>query len=124
MKFSEIIYQKAEQALRQRREQAEKLHEMRRKEFISKNPQLLDIENEMKNAALQVIKSVGGNGEKVNVADIAKRNLQAQEARKALIAASGYPADYLDIPYTCKKCKDSGILNGKLCECHLQLLQL
>ena len=123
MKFSEIIYQKAEQALRQRREQAEKLHEMRRKEFISKNPQLLDIENEMKNAALQVIKSVGGNGEKVNVADIAKRNLQAQEARKALIAASGYPADYLDIPYTCKKCKDSGILNGKLCECHLQLLQ-
>lgn len=123
MKFSEIIYQKAEQALRQRREQAEKLHEMRRKEFISKNPQLLDIENEMKNAALQVIKSVGGNGEKVNVADIAKRNLQAQEARKALIAASGYPTDYLDIPYTCKKCKDSGILNGKLCECHLQLLQ-
>ncbi len=123
MKFSEIIYQKAEQALRQRREQAEKLHEMRRKEFISKNPQLLDIENEMKNAALQVIKSVGGNGEKVNVADIANRNLQAQEARKALIAASGYPADYLDIPYTCKKCKDSGILNGKLCECHLQLLQ-
>ena len=59
----------------------------------------------MKNAALQVIKSVGGNGEKVNVADIAKRNLQAQEARKALIAASGYPADYLDIPYTCKKAK-------------------
>ncbi len=123
MKFSEIIYQKAEQALKQRREQAEHLYDMRRKEFIAKNPQLVDIENEMKNAALQVIKSVGGNGEKVNVADIAKRNLEAQEAKKALIAASGYPADYLDIPYTCKKCNDSGILNGKLCDCHLQLLQ-
>ncbi len=123
MKFSEIIYQKAEQALKQRRAQAENLYDMRRKEFIAKNPQLVDIENEMKNAALQVIKSVGGNGEKVNVADIARHNLEAQAAKKALIAASGYPEDYLDIPYTCKKCKDSGILNGKLCDCHLQLLQ-
>ena len=25
--------------------------------------------------------------------------------------------------YTCKKCNDSGIYNGKLCECHLALLQ-
>jgi len=123
MKFSEIIYQKAEIALKNRREQAERLHEMRRKEFIAKNPQLLDIENEMKNAALQVIKSVGSNGEKINIAEIAKRNLEAQAARKELIKAAGYPEDYLEIPYTCSKCKDTGILNGKLCECHLQLLQ-
>lgn len=123
MKFSEIIYQKAEIALKGRREQAEKLHDMRRKEFVAKNPQLLDIENEMKNAALQVIRSVGGNGEKVNVTEIAKRNLEAQAAKKELIKAAGYPEDYLEIPYTCKNCKDTGILNGKLCECHLQLLQ-
>ncbi len=123
MKFSEIIYQKAEIALKNRRQQAEHLHDMRRKEFIAKNPQLLDIENEMKNAALQVIKSVGGNGEKINIGEIAKRNLEAQQAKKELIKVSGYPEDYLDIPYTCKKCKDTGIFSGKLCECHLQLLQ-
>lgn len=123
MKFSEIIYQKAEVTLKNRREQAERLHDMRRKEFISKNPQLADIENEMKNAALQVIKSVGGNGENVNIMEVAKRNLEAQAAKKELIKAAGYPEDYLDIPYTCKKCKDTGILNGRLCECHLKLLQ-
>ena len=48
MKFSEIIYQKAELALKARREQAERLHEMRRKEFIAKYPELLEIEAEMK----------------------------------------------------------------------------
>ena len=123
MKFSEIIYQKAELALKNRREQAERLHEMRRKEFVAKNPQLIDIENEMKNAALQVIKSVGSNGEKINIAEIAKRNLEAQAAKRELIKSAGYPEDYLEIPYTCNKCKDTGILNGRLCECHLQLLQ-
>lgn len=123
MKFSEIIYQKAEVTLRNRREQAERLQDMRRKEFIAKCPELIDIENEMKNAALQVIRSVGNNGERVNIADISKKNLEAQKAKKELIIAAGYPEDYLDIPYTCKLCKDSGILNGKLCECHLQLLQ-
>ena len=123
MKFSDIIYSKAENILKSRREQAEKLADMRRKEFIAKYPELIDIENTMKNAALDVIRSVGADGKRVNIYEVAKINLQAQEKRKELIKKAGYPEDYLEPPYTCKKCKDSGILNGKLCECHLAILQ-
>ena len=123
MKFSEIIYQKAENELKNRRERAERLADMRRKEFSGKYPELLDIENEMKNAALDVIRSVGANGKRVDISVVAKRNLEAQKAKKELIKAAGYPEDYLDIPYSCKNCNDSGIHNGKLCQCHLQLLQ-
>ncbi len=123
MRYSEIIYQKAELTLKARREQAERLHEMRRKEFIAKYPQLLEIEAEMKNAALEVIKSISDGKEKVDVSVIAQRNLKAQAAKKALIVSAGYPEDYLDVPYTCKLCSDTGIYNGKLCTCHLQLLQ-
>lgn len=123
MKFSEIIYQKAEQELRNRRIQAERLAEIRRKEFIAKNPELIDIENEMKNAALEVIRSVGANGNAVDISIVAKRNLEAQQAKKDLLVGAGYSEDYLDIPYSCKLCKDSGVYNGKLCQCHLQLLQ-
>ena len=123
MKFSDIIYSKAENILKSRREQAEKLADMRRKEFIAKYPELIDIENTMKNAALDVIRSVGTDGKRVNIYEIAKINLQAQEERKELIKKAGYPEDYLEPPYTCKKCKDSGIVNGKLCECHLAVLQ-
>ncbi len=123
MKFSDIIYSKAENILKSRREQAEKLADMRRKEFIAKYPELIDIENTMKNAALDVIRSVGADGKRVNIYEVAKINLQAQEERKELIKKAGYPEDYLEPPYTCKKCKDSGIVNGKLCECHLAILQ-
>ena len=48
MKFSEIIYSRAENELKNRREKAERLASMRRKEFIASNPGLIDIENEMK----------------------------------------------------------------------------
>ncbi len=123
MKFSEIIYLRAENELKNRRDRAERLASMRRKEFIATNPQLIDIENEMKNAALEVIKSVGAEGKKADIGEIAKRNLQAQEAKRQLIKSAGYPEDYLDIPYSCKICNDSGFHNGKLCSCHLQLLQ-
>ncbi len=123
MRFSEIIYQRAEQALKDRRDQAERLASMRRKEFLGKYPELLEIENEMKNAALEVIRSVGANGKSVDISAVAKRNLEAQEAKKELIKSAGYPVDYLDTPYSCKVCRDTGIDNGKLCKCHLQLLQ-
>ena len=48
---------------------------------------------------------------------------EAQEKKRELLVKNGYPADYLDVPYTCKKCNDTGIFNGKLCECHLSILQ-
>ncbi|MBR0535922.1 MAG: ATP-binding protein [Clostridia bacterium] len=123
MKFSEIIYQKAELELKKRRLQAEKLCEARRKDFVAKHPELLDIEAEMKNTALSVIKCIGAGSQKMDINLVAKRNLEAQEAKKQLIVAAGYPEDYLDTPYSCKLCNDSGILNGKLCQCHIQLLQ-
>ena len=123
MKYSEIIYAKAEAELKERRVHAEELAEMRRRQFAQKFPELIDIENIMKFSALEVIRSVGSSGKPVNIAEVAKVNLEAQQKKKDLLVKNGYPEDYLDAPYTCKKCNDSGIYNGKLCECHLAILQ-
>ncbi|MGN0525815.1 MAG: ATP-binding protein [Acutalibacteraceae bacterium] len=123
MKYSEIIYAQAENILKERRTNAEELLEKRKKEFTKKYPELTDIEDTMKNAALQVIRSISSGGGKVSVDEIAKKNLEAQKLRKELIVNAGYPEDYLDPPYTCKICNDTGIYNGKLCKCHLELLR-
>lgn len=122
MKYSEMIYSQAENILKERRANAERLLEIRKKEFTAKYPELTEIENAMKNSALQVIKSITSGG-KISVDEIAKKNLEAQEQRKKLIVGAGYPEDYLDAPYNCKECKDTGIYNGKLCKCHLELLR-
>ena len=123
MKYSEIIYSKAEAELKARRVHAEELAEIRSRQLAQKFPELIEIENIMKQSALEVIRSVGSSGKSVDISVIAKKNLEAQEKKKELLEKNGYPVDYLDVPYNCKKCNDSGIFNGKLCECHLALLQ-
>ncbi len=123
MKYSEIIYSKAEMELKERRVHAEELAQIRRREFSAKYPQLVEIENIMKDSALAVIKSVGSGGQKVDFSQMAKANLEAQAKKRDLLKTAGYPEDYLDVPYICKKCNDTGIYKGKLCECHLAILQ-
>ena len=39
------------------------------------------------------------------------------EQKKAALLAGGYSADYLDEIFTCPKCKDTGFIDGKPCEC-------
>lgn len=122
MRFSESVYSQAEAELKKRRENAENTAELRRKEFIEKYPELREIENEMKEAALQVIKNIG-NGKNTNIADLAKKNLEAQQKRKLLVKTAGYDENYLEPQYSCVLCGDTGIFEGKLCECHLKLLK-
>ncbi len=122
MKFSEDVYIKAEAELKKRRDNAEQLADMRRKQLIAKFPELLEIENTIRDAALEVIKGLG-SGKAVNVNSLAEKNLSAQKEKCELLKSNGYPEDYLEPQYSCKLCNDSGILNGKLCSCHLELLK-
>ena len=122
MKFSEDVYIKAEAELKKRQENAEKLAEMRRKQILNKHPELLEIENIIRNAALEVIKGIG-SGKSVNVNALAETNLKAQKQKAEHLTKNGYPEDYLEPQYSCKMCNDSGIYNGKLCNCHLEILK-
>ena len=46
-----------------------------------------------------------------------KSGEQKGEKKKALLLSGGFAADYLDEIYTCEKCKDTGFVDGKSCEC-------
>ncbi len=122
MKFSEDVYIKAEAELKKRRDNAEQLAEMRRKQILNKHPELLEIENIIRNAALEVIKGIS-SGKAVDVKGLSEKNLNAQKEKAELLTKNGYPEDYLEPQYSCKLCNDSGILNGKLCSCHLEILK-
>lgn len=40
--------------------------------------------------------------------------------REQLLLANGYPKDYLDVPYTCPDCRDSGYIGNEKCHCFRQ----
>ena len=45
---------------------------------------------------------------------------QAADKRSALLTEAGFPADYLQMQYTCPDCLDTGYRDGKPCHCFLQ----
>lgn len=42
------------------------------------------------------------------------------EEKASLLKAHHYPLDYLEPPYVCKDCKDTGYIDGKRCHCFKQ----
>ncbi len=42
------------------------------------------------------------------------------ESKARLLAASGFPTDYLEPIYDCPDCQDTGYINGKKCHCFRQ----
>lgn len=123
MKYSEEVYTRAEAELARRRQTAEKLAESRREDFITRYPELLTIEKTMRDAALEVLRTIGVKDAATDISSLAEKNLQAQKDRAALLEKAGLPADYLDPPYTCKICKDTGFSGDALCDCQRQLLR-
>lgn len=56
------------------------------------------------------------------VSGIKANNRRLSEEKRKLLIAHGYPADYLDPIYTCKKCLDTGYINGVKCKCFTKKL--
>lgn len=125
MAYSTQILEKAKQVLESRRKDAQAEYEIRHNEVVKKCPEIALMEADISNAGLEIIKSLGMGSEKAGeyIQSLAAKNLKAQNEKSRLLKENGFDEDYLEIPYTCKKCSDTGFADGKFCECHLRLLQ-
>jgi DNA replication protein DnaC len=85
-------------------------------EAYQKLPRLREIDEEV--ATLSARKARGLlNHAETGIADLkAAISLLSQE-RIALLIGNGYPANYLELPYTCPDCQDTGYIEGKKCSC-------
>lgn len=125
MAYSTLILEKARAILEKRREDAENEYEKRHNAVIAKCPEIADREAQISAAGLDVIKSLGMGSEKAKdyIQSLAEKNLELQREKAVLMKANGFDENYLEVPYVCKKCEDTGFTDGKFCECHLKLLQ-
>ena len=124
MKYSQDIVFKASEELRKRRERAENDARQRKLDFTEKYPQLLEIEGEMAKIGTDAIKSVlNCNNPKEFVESLKKKSLECQKARETLFESAGITADTLLPRYKCEKCKDTGFVDGAVCQCYEELLK-
>lgn len=92
------------------------IQELRQAEVYEKLPRLREIDEEVATLSAQKARTLL-SGESRGMEDLkAAISLLSQE-RTALLMSNSYPADYLELPYECPACQDTGYIGSKKCTC-------
>ena len=100
------------------RRQAESRHELeeRRQKVYQEIPRLQDIDREVASLSAAKARALLG-GQEFGTEDL-KASIAALSAERIkLLAASGYPKDYLAPRYICPRCQDTGYIGSRKCSC-------
>lgn len=124
MAYSERIYRIATERLAERKMTAEEKALLKHDKIVAEFPEIYELESKMRQSAFGLVKVIG-MGEKTAeyIEKLKNENLQAQAEIKEILISAGYSENEFDPVYTCPKCSDTGFYNGKLCECHIELLR-
>ncbi|MCH5352984.1 MAG: ATP-binding protein [Acutalibacter sp.] len=122
MGFGKKIYEEARTELERRRQTAEAAANERLERFYERCPEARDTRSAIAGNAAGVAKAVvqGGNvrAEIKKLQDRA-RELNAEYDR--LLTKAGLTREEISPQYTCPHCKDTGFVDGRLCDCFRQL---
>ncbi len=124
MSYSNSVLAKATQLLEKRRRKAERTQLARRIEVSERIPEITKYEAQLSSTGLAVVKAIGmGENAEEYIQQLSELNLSIQEKIRQALSENGYSEDYLEIPYTCSICSDTGFSNGYVCECRKELLK-
>lgn len=118
-------YRLVRERFEEKRRRAVSEAELRREELHRLCPEIGVIDAALAKTGMRIFTAACGDedGSKERIARIRAENEQLLAERQALLAALGYPADYTDARYECPKCKDSGFVDCRMCECmHKELV--
>lgn len=121
--MNDMILQEALRTVSDRRIHAQKENERRHQEVNQKIPEIVEINRQLAQTAMKILDTLQ-TGEKVEdrLESLKRQNLEAQQISAQLLQANGYPADYLDMHYTCEICHDTGYHNSSYCDCLRKLI--
>ena len=113
-------FELAVEELGKRKERAE-LENERRRELIETNyPDIQEVRNRISEMGMRIFFIMQNNPDPQKaLEELRKRNAEAQKMIKSLLLSHNLPEDYLETPYFCKECNDTGSnkKTGKRCEC-------
>ena len=124
MGYSKHIYEKAENVLALRRQNAVQQADKRREEIYSKLPRVREIERELAQTGFRAAKAVvSGEDTREQLIKLRDANLRLQGELKVLLVSNGYTTADLEEQYKCMRCSDKGYVDGVMCSCMKTLLR-
>lgn len=94
---------------------------IRREHIYEELPELDALDRQIAEASVSAARAAL-NGDSDALDRLANNNRTISEKKQQLLQAAGYPADYLELTYTCPDCKDTGFIGQEKCHCFKQAL--
>lgn len=103
-------------------QQTRNFHELNRRktEIYSAIPEYGQTEDLIASTSVERVRLLI-EGNETGLSEYRKKIAGCVARKKELLAAHGYPEDYLEPVYTCPDCQDTGYINGEKCHCFKQL---
>ncbi len=110
--------------LGERRQNAKLMLEQNQQIIAQSLPEVDKIRKELSQTSIQLARLILSKDSNMasSIENLKNNNLKAQEQMKKLLLKNGLPEDFLQLQYTCPKCKDTGFVDNKKCDCLIKLL--
>ncbi|MCI5754027.1 MAG: ATP-binding protein [Clostridiales bacterium] len=95
--------------------------EARRRQVYARVPETAQCERALRSVMAQLLSAALRPGAEQAAKQAEQQSLALQQRRTELLTANGYPADYIDEIYSCARCRDTGFVDGRPCQCLLAL---
>lgn len=98
-----------------------RLLQERKEKIYSEIPRISDIDSESTFSYLDVarMRVLGQDNTKEKTSLASYKNRELAKEKALLLEQHGYPSDYLDPIYNCKKCQDTGYIAQEKCSCFI-----
>ncbi len=124
MKYSIEAIRKANSIIDERNAKALEAFAANKALAYSKIPELAQLDSQLATSGVMLSSKVANKSGDVKnaILEIRERNRALIERKRALLVQNGFDAELLTIPYTCKKCNDSGYVDAMPCDCLKEIL--
>lgn len=115
----EQIYEQALERIRARRRAVQQQQELRTEQIRTELPETAELDKQLRSFCLSMAHLLatdsGDHTERLQALE--RHTRDADVMLRQILQAHGYPADYLDVHYTCTSCNDNGFVGGIPCTC-------
>ncbi|MBQ9767015.1 MAG: ATP-binding protein [Lachnospiraceae bacterium] len=101
------------------------LHEQRerREKIYRELPELAILDGRLAEGSV-IAARAALDGDTTALEQLAETNRHISEQKQLILTGAGYPANSLELTYTCPECKDTGFVGSEKCLCFKQALTL
>lgn len=115
----EQIYEQALERIRARRRAAQQQQELRTEQIRTEIPETAELDKQLRSFCLSMARvlTTDRGDHTARLQALERHTREADAMLRQILQAHGYPADYLDVHYTCTQCSDTGFAGGRPCTC-------